>query len=110
MSNRPYFTKHASKRIAQRVGSGGGMTKIVKRAYKEGIPHSETIGELHDFMTRLYLSQKKGNNMRVYGDCVYIFDKRCLVTVIKIPYDIIIRKNEFIKSHINDTQIIKKEV
>lgn len=98
MSKKPTLTRHSRKRIIQRVGSGGGTTKIAKRALRNGIPHSETTGELHDFMSKLYLSQRKGNNMRVYGDCVYMFDRKCLVTVIKIPYEIMRNKNNMIKS------------
>ncbi len=97
MNRNPVLTRHSRKRITQRVGSGGNITKIARRAYKEGIPHCETTGALHQFMTDLYLSQRKGNNMRVYGDCVYMFSGRHLVTVIKIPYNIMIHKDEMIK-------------
>ena len=82
----PRLTKHSLTRLEQRCGVSKKNAPIVaKRAFKRGITHAETHGNLHRFLDTLYLSQKKGTNMRIYGNAVYVFKEDVLITVINIP-------------------------
>lgn len=82
----PILTKHSISRLEQRCGvSKKNALKVAKRAYRTGITHAETHGELHRFLDSIYLSQKKGTNMRIYGNAVYVFKGDVLITVIRIP-------------------------
>lgn len=82
----PKLTKHSITRLEQRCGVSKKNAPIVaKRAFKQGITHAETHGNLHRFLDTLYLSQKKGTNMRIYGNAVYVFKEDVLITVINIP-------------------------
>ena len=82
----PRLTKHSISRLAQRCGISKKNAPIVaRRAFKTGITHTETHGNLHRFLDSLYLSQKKGTNMRIYGNAVFVFREDTLITVINIP-------------------------
>lgn len=82
----PILTKHSISRLEQRCGvSKKNALKVAKRAYRTGITHAETHGELHRFLDSIYLSQKKGTNMRIYGNAVFVFKGDVLITVIRIP-------------------------
>ena len=82
----PILTKHSISRLQQRCGvSKKNASKVAKRAFRTGITHAETHGNLHRFLDTLYLSQKKGTNMRIYGNAVYVFKEDVLITVINIP-------------------------
>lgn len=82
----PILTKHSISRLQQRCGvSKKNALKVAKRAFRTGITHAETHGELHRFLDSIYLSQKKGTNMRIYGNAVYVFKGDVLITVIRIP-------------------------
>ena len=82
----PILTKHSISRLEQRCGvSKKTASKVAKRAFRTGITHAETHGELHRFLDSIYLSQKKGTNMRIYGNAVYVFKGDVLITVIRIP-------------------------
>ncbi len=82
----PILTKHAISRMKERCGiTKANAPKIARRAYATGISHSNTTGNLHKFLDSIYLSQKKGTNMRIYGNAVYVFKRDVLITVISIP-------------------------
>lgn len=82
----PKLTKHSIARLEQRCGvSKKNAPKVVRRAFRTGITHAETHGNLHRFLDSLYLSQKKGTNMRIYGNAVFVFREDVLITVINIP-------------------------
>jgi hypothetical protein len=82
----PILTKHSISRLQQRCGvSKKNAQTIASRAFKTGITHTETHGNLHRFLDSIYLSQKKGTNMRIYGNAVFVFKGDTLITVIRIP-------------------------
>ncbi len=86
----PVITKHAARRMKERCGvTKANITKVAKRAYARGTPHCQTTGNLHRFLDSIYLSQKKGTNMRIYGNAVFVFKGDVLITVISIPDNLI---------------------
>lgn len=80
------ITKHASKRMKERCGfNKKTQDRIAQRAFEFGIKHSETKGNLNKWVTSLFFSNVKANNIRLFGDNAYIFAGETLVTVIPIP-------------------------
>ena len=62
----PILTKHSISRLQQRCGvSKKNASKVAKRAFRTGITHAETHGELHRFLESIYHSKKKGKKMRI---------------------------------------------
>lgn len=82
----PILTKHSISRLQQRCGvSKKNALKVARRAFRTGITHAETHGNLHKFLDSIYLSQQKGTNMRIYGNAVFVFKGDVLITVIRVP-------------------------
>lgn len=82
----PRLTKHSITRLEQRCGVSKKNAQLVaKRAFRKGINHAETHGNLHRFLDSIYLSQKKGTNMKIYGNAVFVFKNNVLITVISVP-------------------------
>lgn len=80
------ITNHASKRIKERCGL---PKKAVERsallALEKGLSHKDCTGSLRRYFDYLFLSHKKGANIRLYGNHVYIFTTENLVTVLPLP-------------------------
>ena len=82
-----YVTKHGGKRSRERLGI---PKKAVDRnamiALEKGLKHGETCGGLKRYLDWLYLKGSgEANNMRVYGDHVYLFHDEILITVLNVP-------------------------
>ena len=80
------ITDHAYKRIKERCGL---PKKAVERnamlALEKGLTHQESTGSLRRYFDYLFLSHKRGANIRLYGNHVYIFTSENLVTVLPLP-------------------------
>lgn len=86
----PRLTKHAKRRVKQRTGvNSGNINHCMKKVFKHGIKHDEATGELKRLMDKQYLTHKNINNMRFYGDSLYLFHTDILITVIKVPLSIV---------------------
>ena len=82
------ITKHASIRIKQRMGiKKKAQRKVVERAYARGIMHKDVSGRLKKYLDKTYLSHHNGNNIRIYGDNVFLFCNNVLLTVWVLPND-----------------------
>lgn len=80
------ITRHAEKRLAERSGlNRSAMQRMCNRAFYNGVKHSDTRGRLNKWVTSLYFRNTKANNLRLYGDKVFIFSGNTLVTVMQIP-------------------------
>ena len=79
-------TDHAKKRLKERAGlNSRGLARSAEIAFNKGICHSDCTGRLKRYVDYLFLSHKKGNNIRLYGDKVYIFHGISLLTVLNLP-------------------------
>lgn len=83
-------TKHAAKRIVERVGGNRkSVSRIAKRAYDNGYTAEDTRGNLRYWIESKYYSHDGiGNEMRLYSDKLYVFDSGILVTVLTVPQDL----------------------
>lgn len=79
-------TKHAKKRLRERMGLGKkAVQRAAEMAYEKGIKHAETNGNLNKWVTSLYFNNKTANNIRLYNDKAWIFAGKNLITVLQIP-------------------------
>lgn len=78
--------EHAAKRMKERCGSNkASVQKTAQTALERGITHAETAGSLKRYLDHLYLLHRKANNMRIWGDKVFIFRGESLITVLNLP-------------------------
>jgi len=79
-------TKHAEKRIRQRLGINKKSTeKAAEKALQFGITHSEAKGKLSKHLDGIFRLSHNPNNMRVYNHAVYLFRDTRLITVLPLP-------------------------
>lgn len=79
-------SNHAKERLKERNGFNKKCSmRMAKKAFSDGITHSQTKGNLNKWITSLYFKEERANNIRLYGDKAYIFCGDVLVTVVQIP-------------------------
>ena len=80
------LTNHAKKRLKERSGlNKRSMYRIAERAYNNGIGYEDTKGEVHRWLKTKCGINRKLNNVRIYGDKLFLFRGECLITVLQIP-------------------------
>ena len=85
----PHVTKHAIERAKERLGwNADAVSRMAVKAFNEGIQHSETSGRLNKYFTMLYFKETNANNIRIYGEHVFLFCENRLVTVLQLPKDL----------------------
>lgn len=83
-----HVTRHARKRMHERDGTKkGSAERKASLALERGYRLEDTKGRLHLWMLE---QRKKGDadNLRVYGDKLFIFHGDTLITVTVLPPDI----------------------
>lgn len=79
-------TAHGRQRLKQRLGiNKKSKDKVVERALANGIPHKELRGALKEYIGDLYKKQYTANNIKIYGENVFIFKDDLLITVFHLP-------------------------
>jgi len=80
------ITNHAYERARERCSlKEKSLNALATKAYEHGLHHKDTSGQLHKYITKLYLTHRNANQIRVYGEYVYIFNNQILITVFCIP-------------------------
>ena len=83
-------TKHAYERAKERLRwTPKVLDKMMQKAFDEGICHKDTKGTLHRFITKLWFEYQTCNNVRIYGENVYFFRGRTLVTLYRLDNKLI---------------------
>lgn len=78
-------SNHAKERISERCGlNKKSAERLSKLALENGISHSDTKGSLNKYITSLYFYNEKANNIKIYGEHVFIFSGNNLITVIPL--------------------------
>ena len=79
-------TNHAKKRFKQRVGlPKSACQRHAEKAFYEGLTHTDVKGRMKRFFNKLYLEYRSANNLRLYGEFIYLFKGTRLITVIHFP-------------------------
>lgn len=88
-SNEVIITDHAYERAKERLSlNHKALDRMAVKAYKDGIKHSDTTGRLNKYVTNLWSKSKTANNVRIYGEVIFLFAKNRLITVYQIPNEL----------------------
>jgi hypothetical protein len=80
------LTRHSEQRERKRCGvPKKAVARLAEIAFEKGLRHSETKGRLNRYITSLWGKNTMANNIRVYGDKVFIFCDNILITVLNLP-------------------------
>jgi hypothetical protein len=83
-------TKHAKQRLKQRCGlNEKSSDRMAAVAYEKGLRHSDLTGNLKKWVDSLYFKNEIENQIRLYGDKAYIFHDTKLITVLRIPHNLV---------------------
>lgn len=83
---KPELTRHSKTRLKERCGATkSSQEKIAATALEKGIRHTETSGSLRRYLDMLYLQERNANNIRIWGDKVFLFRADRLITVLQLP-------------------------
>lgn len=82
-----HLTKHALQRGKERLRlNASGLTRAARKAMLEGMPMSETKGDLwHHMEAKMLLKLGLGNMTRIHQDVVFIIHNHRLITVYPLP-------------------------
>lgn len=85
------ITNHAYERGKERLSlNKKAIDRLTKKAYLEGIKHVEIKGKARKYIDNIH-SQKKtikqyiANNIRIYGEVVFLFKNNTLITLYQLP-------------------------
>lgn len=80
-------TNHGAKRIRQRCGiSKKSVDRLANIAFEKGLTYNDITGSLKRYVASLYNFNGSADNIRLYGDKIYIFcNGDVLVTVLNTP-------------------------
>ena len=80
------ISDHAYLRAKQRLGlKNKSFKKLAEKAFISGVTHSELKGQPKKYVSWLYLRNRTANNIRIYGEVIFLFSKNNLITVYKLP-------------------------
>lgn len=84
-------TSHAKRRLKERCGvSKNSAMNMAERTFNKGISFENASTDLKKYISSVYIRHEKtGDNIRIYGNMVYVFDNRTLITVYPIPGDLL---------------------
>lgn len=80
------ITEHGEERVRERCGiPKKAVRRLADKAFQFGLSHSETTGKLNKYITALYFKNTNADNIKIYGDKVYIFSGNTLITILNLP-------------------------
>lgn len=79
-------TYHARKRLKERLGiRKSACVRHAQLVFDKGTPRQEVSGNLRRYMNKKHLQDPSINEMRLYGEFIYMFCDESLVTVFGVP-------------------------
>lgn len=82
------LTDHARERGKERLGlSGDALQTTCQRAFDRGITQQETRGSLRRWIDGQGMRHQRGNNLRIHGRHVFVFQDAVLVTILHLPHE-----------------------
>lgn len=80
------ISHHARCRARQRFSlTGAGFQKLASRALVYGIPREQTRGQLRRYLDELWMQYGTANNIRLYGEYLFLFSGALLITTWHLP-------------------------
>lgn len=82
----PTLTHHACSRGRERFSlSKHSLARLAERALQSGIQRQQTRGSLRSYLDTLWTQYYRADNMRVYGEYLFLFSGTILITVWHLP-------------------------
>ena len=79
-------TNHAFSRAKERLGlNKSGLNNLMHKAEREGRDRSMVRGGLRNYMNDLWAKNQTADNIKVYGENIFVFDGRVLITLYPVP-------------------------
>lgn len=79
-------TRHADKRTRKRTGvKRSAVERMARKAMNEGYTRHDFSGGLRRYLDALYYYNESANNIRIWGEKVWIFSDQTLITVLDLP-------------------------
>lgn len=86
VSGEIHITEHAFLRSKQRLGWNRNTTiRMVEKAASDGLTHAETTGRLNRYISKQYLLERKADNIRIYGEHIFMISGNTLITILRLP-------------------------
>lgn len=80
------ITDHAFQRGRERLAlNKKALQRHADKAFNKGIKLEDTKGDLHLYLEKKYKQGNKCNNMRIYGEILFLFSDNRLVTITTLP-------------------------
>lgn len=80
------LTNHATERMNERCGlNKKSAIRLADKALKNGISHKDTNGSLNKYLTKLFFYNNNANNIKLYGEYIFVFADELLITVMCLP-------------------------
>ena len=80
------ISEHAAERAKSRFSlKRDALERLAERALWEGIGHRQANGRLKRYFDMLYLQNRTANNVRIYGEVVFLFNGDTLITLWRVP-------------------------
>lgn len=81
-----YISDHAMRRLKERNGwKKSTSLRMVQRIYDEGISPEDVKGYLAKWVKTKNAEMNQGDSLRLYGDILYVFHNKTLVTAYPVP-------------------------
>jgi len=78
-------TEHAYEKAKERMNwKPKVLDKMMQKAFYKGIQHKDTKGTLKKHITKLWHRYKFCNNVRIYGENIYFFSNKRLITLYRL--------------------------
>ena len=77
---------HAYDRAKERLSlNKKAFLRLAESAFIKGVRHSDTKGSLNKHITKMWFKYRSANNVRIYGENIFLFKDNSLVTVYQLP-------------------------
>lgn len=82
------ITDHAYQRAKERLSiSKKSVDRLADSAFENGIRHSDIKGQFKRYIDKLYFQYKTANNIRIYGEIIFLFANNTLITLYQVPQE-----------------------
>ncbi|RXK57545.1 hypothetical protein ESA94_20315 [Lacibacter luteus] len=84
-----HITEHAYDRAKERLGWDRKATnRTVMKAYVAGLQHKRLAPKLKRYVDGLFMQKELCNNIRIYGQVVFLFTDNRLITLYQLPNEL----------------------
>ena len=88
-NSRVSLTEHARKRARQRFSwNESTLERMSVKAFESGLKRKNTNGHLKKYLDELWNEHKHANNLRLYGETLFVFANHRLLTVWHLPTEL----------------------